>query len=104
MLGVEYLTRPVAVLSEALRLLRPGGTAILAFTNRVSLQPKAVRVWTDASAAQRVWLAAAYLHHARDPSGGWRFTNVEAIDLSPDPGRSESLFVVRATKTPVADA
>lgn len=104
-LGVEYLTQPVAVLSEALRVLRPGGACILAFTGRASLAAKVVRVWAEASQAQRLWLAAAYLRSARatDSSGAaWVFDAVEAIDLSPDPGRTDSLYVVRATKSRAA--
>ena len=101
-LGVEYLTQPVAVLSEALRVLRPGGACIMAFTGRASLATKVVRVWAEASQAQRLWLAAAYLRSSRatDSSGtAWMFDGVEIVDLSPDPGRTDSLYIVRATKS-----
>ena len=98
-LGVEYLMRPVEVFTEALRLLRPGGTCIIAFSSRF-MAAKAVRLWAEATEGQRLWLAASYLHFATvcGSRGNWRFSSLEALDLSPDPGRSDPLFVVKATK------
>ena len=98
-LGIEYLVRPVDVLVEALRLLKLGGVCILAFTGR-SLSSKTVRVWSAATPGQRLWLAATYFRLAHTDC--WRFTDIAAIDLSPDPGRSDSLYVVKAVKSTVS--
>jgi SAM-dependent methyltransferase len=95
-LSIDYLVRPKEVLAEALRLLRPGGACIISFSNRM-FPTKAIRAWVHATDAQRVWIAAAFLHFARVP--GWRFSDITAIDLSPDPGRSDPLYIVRGTKT-----
>jgi len=44
--GWQYLQFPEAVACELLRVLRPGGTLIVAFSNRMFLQ-KATRVWSE---------------------------------------------------------
>ncbi len=44
--GWQYLQQPEAVAAELLRITRPGGQLIIAFSNRMFFQ-KAPQVWTD---------------------------------------------------------
>ena len=44
-LSIDYLTKPIALLKEARRVLRPGGKLMISFSNRVFIQ-KAIGGWT----------------------------------------------------------
>jgi SAM-dependent methyltransferase len=46
--GWQYLQKPEPVAAELLRVVRPGGQVIVAFSNRMFFQ-KAPQVWTDGS-------------------------------------------------------
>jgi SAM-dependent methyltransferase len=58
--SVDYLTRPVEVVAEAARVLRPGGLLLVLFSNRF-FPEKVVRVWREATADQRLALVESYL-------------------------------------------
>lgn len=57
--SVQYLQYPEAVFAEIHRILKPGGIAIISFSNRMFYQ-KAIQVWRDASEASRVELVKRY--------------------------------------------
>ncbi|MBD2302420.1 class I SAM-dependent methyltransferase [Nostoc sp. FACHB-87] len=57
--SVQYLQYPEAVFSEIHRILKPGGIAIISFSNRMFFQ-KAIQAWRDASEAARVELVKHY--------------------------------------------
>ncbi|WP_026731754.1 class I SAM-dependent methyltransferase [Fischerella sp. PCC 9605] len=57
--SVQYLQYPEAVFSEVHRVLKPGGVAIISFSNRMFFQ-KAIQAWRDASEATRVELVKSY--------------------------------------------
>ena len=57
--SVKYLQYPDAVFSEIVRILKPGGIAIISFSNRMFYQ-KAITAWRDASEASRVELVKQY--------------------------------------------
>lgn len=61
--SVDYLIRPVEVLAEAARVLRPGAPVALTFSNRL-FPTKAVRGWLAADEQQRCAIAAEYLRLA----------------------------------------
>jgi SAM-dependent methyltransferase len=61
--SVDYLTRPVAVCAEVGRVLRPGGTFALTFSNRC-FPTKAIRGWLAADDRQRAAIVATYLRDA----------------------------------------
>ncbi|MFQ3618442.1 MAG: class I SAM-dependent methyltransferase [Cyanobacteriota bacterium] len=57
--SVQYLQRPEAVFAEIYRILKPGGIAIVSFSNRMFFQ-KAIQAWVEASEPQRVELVKRY--------------------------------------------
>ncbi|MFN5117877.1 MAG: class I SAM-dependent methyltransferase [Cyanobacteriota bacterium] len=58
--GWQYLQQPEAVAAELLRVVRPGGQLIVAFSNRMFWQ-KAPRIWSDSSDADRLAYVARVL-------------------------------------------
>ncbi len=87
--SVQYQQRPVEVWREALRVVRPGGKALITFSNRC-FPTKAVAVWSTTGDEDHVRLVAAYLRAA-----GW--TDVRAEDRSPG-RRSDPLYAVVGVK------
>ncbi len=59
--SVQYLQYPEAVFSEIYRILKPGGIAIISFSNRMFYQ-KAIQAWRDGSEASRVELVKSYFN------------------------------------------
>jgi hypothetical protein len=57
--SVQYLQQPEIVFAEIYRILKPGGIAIISFSNRMFYQ-KAIAAWRDASEGQRVELVKRY--------------------------------------------
>ncbi|HAN45132.1 MAG TPA: SAM-dependent methyltransferase [Cyanobacteria bacterium UBA8156] len=57
--SVQYIQRPETVFAEIYRVLKPGGIAVVSFSNRMFYQ-KAVQVWRDGSDASHVELVKSY--------------------------------------------
>eukprot|EP00967_Tisochrysis_lutea_P071839 scaffold95575_cov30-Tisochrysis_lutea.AAC.1 len=76
--SVDYLNKPREIFCEMHRVLRPGGAAIMSFSNRF-FPTKAVKVWLDANDEERQRIVASYFRYA--PLDGW--TDIMAIDLKP---------------------
>ncbi|KYC39600.1 methyltransferase type 11 [Scytonema hofmannii PCC 7110] len=57
--SVQYLQYPEAIFSEIHRILKPGGLAIISFSNRMFFQ-KAIQAWREGSEASRVALVKSY--------------------------------------------
>lgn len=57
--SVQYLQYPEAVFAEIYRVLKPGGIAIISFSNRMFYQ-KAIAVWRDSSEPKRIELVKKY--------------------------------------------
>ncbi|KAK1289415.1 hypothetical protein QJS10_CPB18g00816 [Acorus calamus] len=89
--SVDYLTKPMDVFKEMQRVLKPGGLAIMSFSNRC-FWTKAISIWTSTGDADHAWIVGAYFHYA----GG--FDPPEAVDISPNPGRTDPMYVVYARK------
>ncbi|KAL8120235.1 hypothetical protein AgCh_017398 [Apium graveolens] len=85
--SVDYLTKPLAVFKEMSRVLKPGGLAIMSFSNRC-FWTKAISIWTSTSDADHVMIVGSYFHYA----GG--FEPPKAVDISPNPGRSDPMYIV----------
>lgn len=77
--GWQYLQWPEAVAAELLRLVRPGGQLIVAFSNRLFVQ-KAPRIWTAASDHDRLTTVATVL-----TAQGWPMPELLA-EPTPAPG------------------
>lgn len=78
--SIEYLVRPVAVLGEVARVLRPGGRLVISFTNRW-FPPKAIRLWAHLHEFERLGLVLHWL----DRSACWRRVNSFSLRGLPRP-------------------
>ena len=85
--SIDYLKRPFEVLRETRRVLRPGGVAVLSFSNR-AFWTKATRIWVEATEWQRVLIVAALYQSAG-------FEGVEAFEVSGEGG--DPMYVVQGT-------
>jgi SAM-dependent methyltransferase len=61
--SIDYLVRPIEVLAEARRVLRPGGTVAITFSNRC-FPTKAVRGWLALEDGERGELVAELVRRA----------------------------------------
>jgi hypothetical protein len=61
--SIQYLERPVTVLREVRRVLRPRAPLVIGFSNRC-FWTKAVAVWRELDDAGHARLVEAYLRHA----------------------------------------
>ncbi len=57
--SVQYLQYPEAIFNEIYRILKPGGVAIVSFSNRMFYE-KAIQVWRDGSEGDRLELVKGY--------------------------------------------
>lgn len=73
--SVQYLQYPEAVFTEIHRILKPGGIAIVSFSNRMFYQ-KAIAAWRDGSEASRIELVKHYFESVPG------FTTPEVISRS----------------------
>lgn len=89
--SVDYMTKPLEVMKEVQRVLKPGGLAIMSFSNRC-FPTKAIAIWTSTGDLDHCWIVGAYYHYA----GGFEAPYV--LDISPNKGRSDPMYVVSARK------
>lgn len=61
--SIQYLQQPVAVLREAMRVLRPGAPLVITFSNRC-FPTKAVAIWQALEGKEQQDLVALYLLRA----------------------------------------
>ncbi|XP_048492119.1 uncharacterized protein LOC104903974 isoform X3 [Beta vulgaris subsp. vulgaris] len=93
--SVDYLTKPLEVFKEMQRIMKPGGLAIMSFSNRC-FWTKAISIWTSTSDVDHVMIVGSYFHYA----GG--FDPPKAVDISPNPGRSDPMYIVYSRKVSTA--
>ncbi|KAL8040342.1 hypothetical protein ABFX02_10G091400 [Erythranthe guttata] len=89
--SVDYLTKPLDIFKEMSRILKPGGLAIMSFSNRC-FWTKAISIWTSTGDSDHVMIVGAYFHYA----GG--FEPPKAVDISPNPGRTDPMYIVYSRK------
>ncbi|KAJ8904213.1 hypothetical protein NDN08_000738 [Rhodosorus marinus] len=89
--SVDYLNKPLEVFKEINRVLRPGGKAIMSFSNRC-FPSKAINIWLSTNDYEHIFIVGCYFNYA----GG--FEKLESVDLSPNPGMSDPMYVVQAYK------
>jgi SAM-dependent methyltransferase len=86
--SVDYLTRPVEVLRDLARVLRPEAPLVITFSNRC-FPTKAVAAWHALDDRGHLALVKQYLLAA----GRWQ--HIELLDRSPQPRRSsDPLYAV----------
>ncbi|SNS49255.1 Methyltransferase domain-containing protein [Geodermatophilus pulveris] len=88
--SIDYLTRPIEVLADVGRALRPGGTLAITYSNRC-FPTKAVRGWLATDDEQHGLVVAELVRRA----GG--FTEPE-VSLRTEPGRGDPLYAVVARR------
>jgi Methyltransferase domain len=92
--SIDYLIRPVEVLQEVRRVLKPGGKIIVSQSNRC-FPSKAIAMWLNMNDRQHLELINAYFQYA----GG--FEPRKAYDITatlPDMGYRDPMFIVEAVK------
>jgi len=72
--SVDYLTKPKEIFQEMHRILRPGGVALMSFSNRC-FPTKAVAMWLQADDIGRMTIVGSYFHYSAEWSG------IEALDV-----------------------
>jgi SAM-dependent methyltransferase len=97
--SVQYLQYPEAIFSEIYRVLRPGGAAIISFSNRMFYQ-KAIQAWRDGSEGDRIQLVKGYFQSVPG------FSAPELIAHTGDRwawlGSSDPFYAVVSSKLPEA--
>jgi len=89
--SVDYLMKPQEIFAEMGRVLRPGGLAIMSFSNRC-FPTKVSQIWLRTSDPEHVFIVGAFFHYAG------MFEPAQGIDISPKPGRSDPMYVVQAKR------
>lgn len=84
--SIDYLIQPFEVVQEIRRVLRPNGSALISFGDRC-FATKAVAMWLQADAIERITIVASYFHYAQYNQEG----NMEGGDDGND-GNDELLF------------
>ena len=88
--SIQYLTRPVAVLRDVARVLRPGAPLVISFSDRC-FPTKAVAIWQMLDDAGHARLVEQYLRAA----GAW--TDIQTLDRSPRRAGGDPLYAVVAS-------
>jgi SAM-dependent methyltransferase len=90
--SIDYLTRPIEVLTDVGRVLRPGGPLVITFSNRC-FPTKAVRGWLATDDDQHGRVVAELVRRTG------RFGEPR-VELRTPPGTGDPLSAVTATRLP----
>ncbi len=94
--SIDYLTRPIDVMREVARIVKPGGLFVCTFSNRC-FPTKAIRGWLSASDEQHCTIVARFFAL----SGGWE--PAEAARCTPPNTPGDPLYAVWARRPMAAD-
>ena len=101
--SVQYLQYPEAIFSEIHRVLKPGGIAIVSFSNRMFFQ-KAIAAWRDGTESSRVELVRSYFRAVpgfTEPEVIVRQSQVPPILQLFGLGNGDPFYAVIAQRQPV---
>jgi SAM-dependent methyltransferase len=90
--SIDYLNRPLAVMTEVARVLRPGGQAIIAISNRC-FPTKAFQIWLQTNDMEHIFIVGSFFHYTG------LFEPPTCEDRSPNPGKSDPLYIIRAVRS-----
>lgn len=92
--SVDYLVKPQEVFQEMHRVLKPGGVAIMSFSNRCFFT-KAIGMWVAdmGDGPGHCQIVGNYFHF--NPGAGWK--DIQSVDISKTP-QSNPMWVVTAVK------
>lgn len=62
--SVEYMTQPIAVFQQVARILKPGGTFLVAFSDRY-FEKKVITLWDDVHKFERIGLVLEYFRQSQ---------------------------------------
>jgi SAM-dependent methyltransferase len=85
--SIQYLVHAVAVIRDIGRVVRPGGPLVISFSNRC-FPTKAIMLWQSLTDEGHTQIVEQYLKAA----GNW--TDIQILDRSPNPGRTDPLYAV----------
>ena len=89
--SIDYLNKPLEVMTEVARVLRPGGQAIIAISNRC-FPSKAFRIWLQTNDLEHIFIIGSFFHFTE------LFEAPTCEDRSPNPGRSDPLYIIKAMR------
>ncbi|KAL3802707.1 hypothetical protein ACHAWO_007321 [Cyclotella atomus] len=89
--SVDYLNKPQAIFQQIARVLRPGGECIISMSNRC-FPTKAFRIWLQTNDLEHIFIVGSFFHYTG------KFEGATCEDISPNPGRSDPMFIVKAAK------
>lgn len=89
--SVDYLTKPRAIFEEMGRVLRPGGRAIMSFSNRC-FPTKVVNIWGRTTDLEHVFIVGCYFHY----SGAFQRPIAHELNTGIF-GLSDPMYIVEAT-------
>jgi len=95
--SIDYLNKPLSICKEVARVLKPGGVAMFALSNRC-FPTKAINLWLRTNDLEHVFIVGSYFHYTG------MFKPPSAVEVGPNPiwvaGQSQNnayLSVVKAT-------
>ncbi|KAI3429355.1 hypothetical protein D9Q98_005450 [Chlorella vulgaris] len=97
--SVDYLTKPIEVFQEMHRCLKPGGVAIMSFSNRC-FPTKAISMWTSTGDLDHIWIVGSYFHYS--VPGGFTAPQAKDITIRGPFGAGDPMYVVFARKQEAA--
>ena len=76
--SIDYLSSPLEICKEIARVLRPGGTAMFALSNRC-FPSKAISLWLQTNDLEHVFIVGSFFHY----SGAFQKASGEEIGPNP---------------------